>query len=61
MLEKSLDSEKVVDDNSKQQSGSKKASNGMLGGMFLAIILGICACLIYKFYEFVIGKLYFGL
>ena len=59
MLEKSLDSEKVVDDNSKQQSGSKKASNGMLGGMFLAIILGICACIIYKFYEFVIGKIIF--
>lgn len=59
MSEKSVVSEKIVDDNSKQQNGSKSASNSMFGSMFMAIVLGICAGLIYKFHEFLIGQIIF--
>lgn len=59
MSEKSVVSEKVVDDNSKQQNESKKASNGILGSIFMAIILGIFAGLIYRFNKFLIVKIIF--
>lgn len=59
MSEKTIVSERVENDNQKKQSESKKAMNSMQGGIVFAIILGACAHLMYKFYEFPIGKIIF--
>ncbi len=48
-------------DSSKKQSESKKAMNGMQGGIVFAVISGLCAHFVYKFYEFPIGKIIFWL
>ena len=48
-------------DSSKKQSESKKAMSGMQGGIAFAILSGLCACYVYKFYEFPIGKIIFWL
>ena len=49
----------VENDNSKKQSESKKAMSGLQGGIAFAILSGLCACFVYKFYEFTIGKIVF--
>ena len=51
----------VENDNAKKQSESQKAMNGILGGIFFAILSELCACFLYKFYEFSIGKIVFWL
>ena len=48
-------------DSLKKQSESKKAMNGMQGGIVFAVISGLCAHFVYKFYEFPIGKIIFWL
>lgn len=45
--------------NSKKQSESKKAMNGIQAGIAFAILSGLCAYLIYGFYEMVIGRILF--
>lgn len=45
--------------NTKSQSESQKAKNGMQGGIAFSIIVGICAYLSYGFYEYIIGKIIF--
>lgn len=49
----------VENNNIKKQSESKKAMNGMQGATFVAILSGLFAYLVYKFYEFAIGKIVF--
>lgn len=44
---------------SKKQKESKKAMSGLQGGIVFAILSGLCAYLVYKFYEFSIGKIVF--
>ena len=44
---------------SKKQKESKKAMSGLQGGIVFAILSGLCAYFVYKFYEFSIGKIVF--
>jgi len=42
-----------------KQKESKKAMSGLQGGIVFAILSGLCAYFVYKFYEFSIGKIVF--
>lgn len=62
MVKKTNDErESIKKNNSQKQSESKKAANGIQGGVAFAIISGLCASIIYLFSGNIIGKILFWL
>lgn len=62
MVKKTNDErESIKKNNSQKQSESKKAANGIQGGIAFAIISGLCASIIYLFSGNIIGKILFWL
>lgn len=58
-MAKDKNTEVNKNNSSQKQSASQKAASGMQGGIAFTIILGLFAYWVYKFYEFVIGKIIF--
>lgn len=58
---KNTDHNIVENDNSKKTSESKKAMNGIQGGIVFAILSGLSAYLVFGFYEFTLVKILFWL
>lgn len=53
--------ESIKKNNSQKQSESKKAMNGIQGGIAFAIISGLCATIVYRCFGTIIGKILFWL